>query len=185
MTRVETLRSQLAVSLLRLADLQRRAERVAAREAHFPRVVDELERALHELQTALEELRTQNEELDRARGAADVERQRWKTMFDAAPLAYVLTDVEGTIHLANETASERLAISRRFLIGKPLSMFVDGGRAEFMQFVRDALNGGGATGSISFALRPREHAPTHVTADVHPFPLPDGSPGLWWVLRGE
>jgi PAS domain S-box-containing protein len=184
MTKVESLRSQLAVSLLRLSDLQRRAERVARREANLPRVVDELERALHELQIACDELRQQNDELLAARAVADAERSRWKTMFEAAPLPYVLTDTDGIIRAANEAASGQLAISRRFLVGRPLSMFVDGGRASFVEFVRQ-FHAGTEPAAITFNLRPREHAPAPVTADVQPFPLPEGGPGLWWVFRKE
>jgi PAS domain S-box-containing protein len=45
-------------------------------------------------------------------------------LFEFVPDAYWLTDINGTIQEANRAAGSLLNISPRFLIGKPLSVFV-------------------------------------------------------------
>ena len=184
MTRAETLRGQLANSLLRLADLQRRAERVSSRETILPRAFDELHRSLSELEIAVEELREQNTRLEHIRREAEHERERWQALFDRAPLPYLLTDESGVIRSVNDAGAALLAITRRFLVGKPMIFFVDGGRAEFLDEVTRAARSEEPL-AIAFALRPREHAPFTVTATVHRFPLPDGARGLWWIFEAK
>jgi PAS domain-containing protein len=182
MTRVDTLRGQLATSLVRLTELQRRAERVSVRDHVLPRAFEELQRALAELEVAVEELREQNSRLELARVEADAERSRWQALFDHAPLAYLLTDASAVIRSVNDAGADLLAITQRFLAGKPLVLFVDGGRDEFLGEVTRAVMSDRPT-IISCALRPRERAPRQVSAEVHRFTLPDGSPGLWWIFR--
>lgn len=182
MTRVETLRGQLATSLLRLADLQRRAERAVNREAMLPHAFNELQRSLSELEIAVEELREQNTRLESARLEAERERARWEALFELAPVAYLLTDERGTIRNVNERASAILFISRRFVVGKPITHFVDGRRAEFLSEVGRAA-GGNEPVTIDFTLRPRERAPHQARVTLRRFGLPDGSTGLWWILE--
>jgi PAS domain S-box-containing protein len=181
LTRVETLRGQLASSLLRLTELQRRAERAASREAVLPRAFDELQRSLSELETAVEELRDQNTRLEAARIEAEQERERWQALFERAPLPYLLTDEQGTIRNVNDAGASLLAISRRFLVGKGIAMFVDSRRIEFLNELA-AMATSDTPVSIKFVLRPRERAPQAVTAVLHRFKLPEGGSGLWWVF---
>jgi PAS domain S-box-containing protein len=181
MTRVEALRGQLATSLLRLADLQQRAERAASRETVLPRAFDELQRSLSELETAVEELRDQNTRLESARLEAERERIRWEALFEMAPLPYLLTDEKGAIKNVNDAAAAAFAISRRFLVGKPITYFVDGRRAELLSEIANAVNGSEPV-TIDFTLRPRERAPHPARVTLRRFTLPDGNAGLWWIL---
>ena len=184
MTRVETLRGQLSASLLRLADLQRRADRAANREAVLSRAFEELQRSLSELETAVEELRDQNAQLEAARLEIENERARWEALFEFAPLPYLLTDTQGTIRNANGAAAAQFAISRRFLAGKPITHFVDGRRGEFLSELATAAHGGDPV-TIDFTLRPRERAPHPARATVRRLTLPDGSTGLWWTVESS
>ncbi|MDM9379368.1 ATP-binding protein [Chlorogloeopsis sp. ULAP01] len=86
--------------------------------------LEELNTALEELHVAEEELRQQNEELLIARQALEVERKRYQELFDFAPDAYLVTDIEGKIIEANLTAANLFKISPKFLRGKLLINFI-------------------------------------------------------------
>ena len=96
----------------------------------LPRFLMELGNASEEMQIAVEELQKQNEKLAAARFAAEAESQRYQELFEFVPDAYWLTDINGTIQEANRAAGSLLNISPRFLIGKPLSVFV---KPEFLK----------------------------------------------------
>lgn len=80
--------------------------------------------SLEELQMAEEELRQQNEELVAARQTVEAERQRYQELFEFAPDSYLVTDAEGVIQEANRAAAGLLSVSQKFLVGKPLVVFV-------------------------------------------------------------
>ncbi|MFB2773108.1 ATP-binding protein [Pelatocladus sp. BLCC-F211] len=86
--------------------------------------LEELNTALEELRVAEEEVRQQNEELRNIRYALDVERQRYKELFDFAPDAYLVTNTEGKILEANRTATTLFKISQKYIQGKLLINFV-------------------------------------------------------------
>ncbi|MCP6763042.1 MAG: ATP-binding protein [Fischerella sp. CENA71] len=86
--------------------------------------LEELNTALEELRVAEEEIRQQNEELRNTRYALDVERQRYKELFDFAPDAYLVTNTEGKILEANRTATHLFKISQKYIQGKLLINFV-------------------------------------------------------------
>ncbi len=64
-----------------------------------------------------EELRVQNEELIAAQKALNRERERYRGIFDKAPIGYVVTDADGNIQEANQAAARLFGSSlegRRF-----------------------------------------------------------------------
>jgi PAS domain S-box-containing protein len=90
-----------------------------------------LSEALEELGTSLEELRMsqevlhqQNQELLEAHAALEVERQRYQELFEFAPDGYLITDLSGNIQKANHAASLLFKVPQKYLIGKPLTVFV-------------------------------------------------------------
>jgi PAS domain S-box-containing protein len=85
---------------------------------------EELHIALEELSVAQAELLDQNQELILTRQAVEVQRQRYHELFDLAPDGYLVTDVNGKIQEANRAAASMLNIESRFLVGKPLSIFI-------------------------------------------------------------
>ena len=92
---------------------------------------DRLTEALEELQVTLEEmgvveeeLRQQNDELVVTRAAVEEERQRYHELFEFAPDGYLVTDTNGTIWEANRAAAVLLNVPQKFLVGKPLIVFV-------------------------------------------------------------
>lgn len=181
-TRVDALEAQLSGALVRLSRIHHRIERGAGTsDPLFPRVVSELEHSLHELEASCEMLREQVEQLEIARAEVAGERDRWRMMFDLAPVPYLLTDQGAVIQDANVAAARLLSGATRVVPHKPLSIFVNGKRAEFLARVHEGV----AQNSfeIAFELRPRERAPVSVEALVHRFKLPDERDGLWWVFR--
>jgi PAS domain S-box-containing protein len=86
--------------------------------------IQELQAALEELSVAEEELRLQNEELLATRWAVEVERQRYRELFEFAPDAYLVTDQHGTIQEANRVAGSLFDVEPSYLTGKPITSFV-------------------------------------------------------------
>lgn len=90
----------------------------------FQATLNELYTALEELQVAEEELHQQTEELARARQIAEMERYRYKDLFESAPFAYFVTDEYGTIQQLNRAASALLRIEQSNLLGKSLVVYI-------------------------------------------------------------
>ncbi|MEH1924092.1 sensor domain-containing protein [Nostoc sp.] len=80
--------------------------------------------AFEELNTAMEELLTASEKLEEARVAVDKERQRYQDLFEFAPYGYLITNTIGTIQEANHVAATLLGIQQKYLVGKPLIIFI-------------------------------------------------------------
>ncbi|MFW9264794.1 PAS domain-containing sensor histidine kinase [Nostoc sp. CALU 546] len=83
-----------------------------------------LRETLEELQIVEEELRQKNEKLAIARETAELEHRRYQDLFDLAPDAYLVTDVDGIIKEANYVAAALLSVRQNYLIGKPFILFV-------------------------------------------------------------
>ncbi len=90
----------------------------------MPTALKELGFVCEELQVALEELQQQNEELHLAQVALEVQKLRYQELFELAPHAYLVTDEQGIIQEANHIAATTLNVPQRFLIGKPLVLFI-------------------------------------------------------------
>lgn len=93
--------------------------------------------AMNELFIAEEELRQQHEELLSIRQDAEMDRQRYKELFEFAPDGYLVTDIYGRIQEANCTAASLLNISKKYLIGKLFIIFLPD---EFRPIFRSMLN---------------------------------------------
>ncbi|MEH1870434.1 putative bifunctional diguanylate cyclase/phosphodiesterase [Nostoc sp.] len=78
-----------------------------------------------ELHTAMEELLTVSEELQVTRTAVEKERQRYQDLFEFAPDGYLVTNAIGTIQEANQAAATLLGVRQKYLVGKPLIIFID------------------------------------------------------------
>lgn len=109
----------------RLNALYEGASASSLQAAHLlPGVFKELGTASEKLQLAAEELLCQNQELAAARLAVEAERQRYLELFEFAPDAYIVTDAEGNIREANHTATALFNVSKNYLVGKPIAVFV-------------------------------------------------------------
>ena len=80
--------------------------------------------AFEELHTAMEELLTASQELEVTRAAVEKERQRYQDLFEFAPDGYLVTNAVGTIQEANHAAATLLSVHQKYLVGKPLILFI-------------------------------------------------------------
>ncbi len=80
--------------------------------------------AFEELNAAMEELLTASEELELTRIAVEKERQRYQDLFEFAPDGYLITNTVGTIQEANHVAATLLGVRQKYLVGKPLILFI-------------------------------------------------------------
>jgi PAS domain S-box-containing protein len=78
----------------------------------------------HELRVHQLELEMQNEELRRAQEQLEISRERYRDLYDMAPVAYLTLDESGRILEANAPASGLLGAARSELIGQTLAHFI-------------------------------------------------------------
>ncbi|MBN3874742.1 bifunctional diguanylate cyclase/phosphodiesterase [Nostoc sp. JL33] len=80
--------------------------------------------AFEKLNIAMEELLIASQELEETRAAVEKERQRYQDLFEFAPDGYLVTDSAGTIQEANHAAATLLGVQQKYLVGKPLIVFI-------------------------------------------------------------
>jgi PAS domain S-box-containing protein len=85
---------------------------------------EELLALVHELRVHQFELEMQNEELCRTREELEHSHERYKTLYDFAPVGYVTIDCNGMIRSANLTLVAMLGVERGLLNRRALSRFV-------------------------------------------------------------
>jgi two-component system cell cycle sensor histidine kinase/response regulator CckA len=118
--------------------------------------VEALQRTLEEVELAERELAQQNEELIAAREALEVERHRYRELFELAPDGYVISNAEGTIEEANQAAAALLNTSEIALRGKPLAVFVaPSARQAFRSLLREVAATGRRVENYELRLVPR------------------------------
>ncbi len=84
----------------------------------------ELRTRLEELRLLEEELRNQNDNLATTGEAIDLERRRYRDLFEFAPDAYLVTDLQANIQEANSAAGKLFKRRPQSLAGVPLAVFV-------------------------------------------------------------
>jgi PAS domain S-box-containing protein len=154
------------------------------RARQFNEVIDALRSALEEIETVEEELRRQNEDLLIVRETLEIERHRYRELFERAPDGFLLTDCLGTIREANQAAAELLAASRPALIGKPLPVFFKIDERPELRTRLAKLRPVQKLENLEIVLQPSKGVtrPTLVTV-VRDEEQP-GKPGrLFWILR--
>ncbi len=105
-----------------MRDLQRQFEAgPKTSKALLESAFETLNSTIEELRVAEEELRQQNEALIAAHDAVETWRHHYQDLFESAPDAYLVTDLDGIVQDANQSAVRLLELSRRFLKGKSLT----------------------------------------------------------------
>jgi len=79
---------------------------------------------IHDLEVHQIELEMQNRQLRETETRLDAAMQRYRDLYDFAPIVYLTLDAEGRIQEANLTAATFLGVERGSLLGKPLTSFV-------------------------------------------------------------
>jgi two-component system, cell cycle sensor histidine kinase and response regulator CckA len=80
---------------------------------------------LEELNVSIEELHAQHSELLTTRNALERERERYHNLFELAPEAYIVTNLEGIILEVNNATKSLLKAELSGLLNKPLVLYVD------------------------------------------------------------
>jgi PAS domain S-box-containing protein len=144
-----------------------------------------LAEALAELGTTLEELRVTEEQLRAGEAFVSTvqsDRERYRALFDEAPIAYLVTDRDGLVRQANPRASALLGVDRHWLLGKPLASFLllEDRKAFRQRLLRARI----PAGNWDLRLQPRMGAPVRVRAMVGELPDPESaSLVLTWLLH--
>lgn len=124
-SQTNTLEQKIQTAHYRLEVLRRQAgSLVAPSEELLDTAIEELAIALEELHVTTEELHQQNDELLTTQQALAAERQRYKGLFELAPNGYLVTNLRGVIWESNQTAATLLNVSQRFLVGKPIAVYI-------------------------------------------------------------
>jgi PAS domain-containing protein len=161
-----TLRTATAVG--RLAELQRRADRVAERPSLLAKsALAELSTVIEMLQVANEALQSQIDDLAAARERASNTQHALEEFANAMPMAVLWTDIGGVILKGNDAASQLLNIGKHHLQGKPLMLFVTD-RPVLFEALRslDEIKGGPPV-NVEVTVRPRERRPRKMQLSGH------------------
>src|SRR4051812_30504630 len=135
---------------------------------------EELASSIAELRATEEELVRRNDDLADALLEAEAERQRYFTLLRSAPIAYVLTDAGGKVLDANPNAARLLNVETRFLLDKPLAVFVTLDRRRDFREALARCRVGGTPLALELELAPRAGAAVTVDATVDAVVAPDG-----------
>ena len=127
---------QIQAMRRRLRLLYQEAHSDSGRQELLPQAFEELESALEELQALEAELHQQQMQLLDLREHLDAEHQAYRDLFETAPVAYLITSLDGTIQKTNRTAAALFETVEKFMIGRSLALFVpEGERREFRAWV--------------------------------------------------
>ena len=162
-----------------IASLRSQASKTSRRPSAQSRADDITEQALTACDSLLQELGGAAAECERLRAALQAETSTWQQLFEAMPVACLLTDVGGSILEANRAAALFLNVSSRHLRDRPLLVFCDE-REAFAALTRRLASAADSCRAV-LPLRPRERKPKSTEAIVAP--LSKDRSDLWvWFL---
>lgn len=151
------------------------------REACLRQALDELREAVEQLEVTEHELRQQNEELATIRIRLEAERQRSRELFELAPDAYLVTDMEGVVRDANAAALQLFARSHERLCDKPLTVLFISAR-DFHRLVTD-VNQAGLIRDVTFSAAFRDGRMRDLAVSALMAPSVDGGTHIRWIFR--
>ncbi|MBK8024230.1 MAG: PAS domain S-box protein [Chloroflexi bacterium] len=153
----------------RLTLLRQRAEAVLRRADDpspiAPATFDEI---MHELNVYHVELEMQFEELQQTYRSLEAAKQEYASLFDFAPVGYVVSDQKGIVLNANLTACRMLGVDRATLAGATLAEFVAVDSQDAYHLHRRAVLGTRQAQICEVSLRSNGSAvfPAQLTTDV-------------------
>jgi two-component system sensor histidine kinase UhpB len=155
----------------------------ASRLAKRPPVrLDELTpndvRALvEELEIHKVELEIQNEQLRDTQSILEQAKERYRLLYETAPIGFLTLDAEGKITDANLTAAALLQLPRSRLVGRKLSRFVTPRHQDRWHLERRALASGAERRNLELDLVLSDGTPLHAQLVGSGTPEMDGAPG--------
>lgn len=138
-----------------------------------------------DLAVALEELNVVSEELNAQLRNLNEERERSAFLFDAAPYAFFITDLDGTIAEANRAAAALLNVLPHRLAGKPLIAFVaQEQRAQLRERLIELKKAGEDTWlELDAAMLPRNASALQMKLHLRVMPYAARGARIFWVVR--
>jgi PAS domain S-box-containing protein len=136
-------------------------------------------------QCNVEELRISTEEQIAQHRQIEGEQLRYQNLFDLAPDGYLVTDSSGKILEANQVILELLAVSREFIVKKPLVVFVaSDNRDLFYSQLNDQLSSTNVKTSWEITLinRQGDTFPVEITITKN-INLDNDETQLFWMIR--
>ncbi|MEO8910930.1 MAG: ATP-binding protein [Gemmatimonadaceae bacterium] len=143
----------------------------------------ELISALEELSIAEQDLRERYEGLADSQRILENERDRYRTLFHAAPDPYLVTDKKGTIQEANGAAGVLFGAPDKLLVTKSLIDSVDSDARGGFQTRLEGLTRSGGSDKLFLPIQSRDGRTIPVEATVSLGPERDGQVSLFWLLR--
>ncbi|MGM0574332.1 MAG: ATP-binding protein [Myxococcota bacterium] len=119
-------------------------ERLRGRRQPLSRLTGEdLEALVHELEIHHVELEVQNEELRRAQADLAEARDRYRDLYELAPVGYLTLDEQGVIVRANQAMSKLCGVETGDLLGRRIeSLLVASSRDDCYRLLRQATGDG-------------------------------------------
>ncbi|MFP4559877.1 MAG: ATP-binding protein [Thiohalorhabdus sp.] len=134
---------------------QRARERLGARGTDVSVMsLEDTQALVEELQVHQEELAIQNEELQEIREALERARDRYRDLFQQAPVGYLILDNHGHILEANWQATELLGVSRGVVEERPFSEYIAADSQDAWFLHRRALAREGGRQATELVLAP-------------------------------
>jgi PAS domain S-box-containing protein len=122
--------------------------------------------------------------LELALRQAQVNLLRYQDLFDFAPDAYLVTDVQAVIQEANHAAAALLNTRKEFLVGKPLVFYVaEGDRRGFTGNLLRLAQAGESRVQWELTLRPSRAAPVYALVTVAPVLAAEQPAGFRWTFK--
>lgn len=165
------------------SDRVRQARRI--RDARPHTADDLLDAAFEELSVAEEELRVQEQQLVDVNAMLEAERRRYQTLFEQAPVPYLVTDSEGIIRDANRAAADLLGIASPHVRGKPLAAYIAPSARRAFRTEVFRLAEAGTDASTVLLMMPRRGDMRTVSATIGVARGPGGAVELRWLLVDE
>jgi two-component system CheB/CheR fusion protein len=131
---------------------RQRMESVKADVSQLDR--QDIQALIEELEIHQAELAIQNEELQVSEAALRTARDRYRDLFERAPIGYLIVDGQGRIREANTRAGELLGTGADAVVGHDLTEYLDSGSQNTYHFHRRALKRGAEYRIDELTLRP-------------------------------
>jgi len=139
--------AQLPPELRQQAENQLRTQPLPSAAPTLEQLQLEFQLQQHELQVHQVELTLQNEELQRSNSALEQARDRYRRLYDLAPVGYFSLDSGGHITEVNAAGRALLGLGREQLLGRRFLLFVDeASRTSLAALLKRLSSAAGAAG---------------------------------------
>jgi PAS domain S-box-containing protein len=140
--------------------------------------------AIQDLSVAEEELRAQHEAIVETQRELDMQRRRYRTLFEGAPDPYVVTDEHGIIEEANDALARLLGVTTANIIRRSLDSFIDPHTRRELTVRIDDLPSRGRLDKRALHVKAPDGRVIQVEATLSVLESPfDGSRSYCWLLR--